>query len=36
MEELKSAIHEIVQQDIIKVVISNKINNVPNHEHNFF
>jgi hypothetical protein len=26
MEELKSAIHEIVQQDIIKLVISNKIN----------
>ncbi len=26
MEELKSAIHEIVQQNIIKLVISNKIN----------
>lgn len=26
MEELKSAIHKIVQQDIIKLVVSNKIN----------
>ncbi len=26
MEELKNAIHEIVQQEIIKLVISNKIN----------